>query len=139
MFSKRRLRFRLAFLVLLLAGFVFCTPSAALSDEGGLQIGLARVKITPEEPIRMAGYASRNKPSEGVLLDLYAKAMALEDEQGERAVVITADVIGYSATGGQFHLRKDHGADTARTSADSAGPVAYAHWPGDWDPQRNRL
>ena len=31
------------------------------------QIGLARAKITPEEPIRMAGYASRTKPSENVI------------------------------------------------------------------------
>ena len=44
----------------------------------------------------MAGYASRNKPSEGVLADLYAKAMALEDAEGGRAVLLTADVISYN-------------------------------------------
>lgn len=57
--------------------------------------GLARAKITPERPIRMAGYASRNKPSEGVLADLYAKALALEDAAGNRAVLVTADVISF--------------------------------------------
>lgn len=61
------------------------------------QVGLARVRITPEVPIRMAGYASRNKPSEGVLAELYAKAMAIQDAQGNRALLLTADVIGYRA------------------------------------------
>ena len=38
------------------------------------QAGFAAVKITPEGPAVMAGYASRNKPSEGVVADLNAKA-----------------------------------------------------------------
>jgi len=37
-----------------------------------LRVGLAQARITPEGPIRMSGYASRNKPSEGVLTELYA-------------------------------------------------------------------
>lgn len=59
------------------------------------KVGLARVKITPEGPIWMAGYAARNKPSEGVLLDLYAKAMVLEDKTGHRGLVVTVDVISF--------------------------------------------
>lgn len=59
------------------------------------RVGMAKVKITPEKPIRMAGYASRTQPHESVASDLYAKAMALEDGDGNRAVVITADVIGF--------------------------------------------
>lgn len=58
------------------------------------QAGLAAVKITPDGPIRMAGYAQRNRPSEGVVVDLYAKALALADSRGERAVWITTDLIG---------------------------------------------
>jgi neutral ceramidase len=58
------------------------------------QAGLAAVKITPEVPIRMAGYAQRNRPSEGVAADLYAKVLALSDAGGERAVWITTDLIG---------------------------------------------
>jgi neutral/alkaline ceramidase-like enzyme len=59
------------------------------------QIGLARAKITPEEPIRMAGYASRTKPSESVSTDLWAKAMAFVDGDGGRALLITADTLGF--------------------------------------------
>ena len=36
------------------------------------------VVITPDEPMWMAGYASRNKPSEGKVQDLFAKALAIE-------------------------------------------------------------
>jgi len=57
--------------------------------------GVASVNITPEAPMWMAGYASRDHESEGVLVDLWAKALALEDAKGKQAVVITADLIGY--------------------------------------------
>lgn len=56
--------------------------------------GVASAKITPEQPMWMAGYAARKKPSEGTWQDLYAKALALEDEQGGRLVIITLDLIG---------------------------------------------
>jgi hypothetical protein len=58
------------------------------------QAGFAAVKITPESPVPMAGYASRDHPSEGVVADLYAKVLVLSDTNGERAVWITTDLIG---------------------------------------------
>jgi neutral ceramidase len=56
--------------------------------------GFAAVKITPERPVAMAGYASRDRPSEGVAADLYAKVLVLADANGQRAVWITTDLIG---------------------------------------------
>ena len=56
--------------------------------------GVASVVITPDKPMWMAGYASRNKPSEGKVHDLFAKALAVEDPAGTRLVLITADLIG---------------------------------------------
>lgn len=56
--------------------------------------GVATVTITPEGPMWMAGYGNRNKPSEGVVHDLYVKALALRDPEGNRAVFVTADLIG---------------------------------------------
>jgi hypothetical protein len=61
------------------------------------KVGLAQVKITPERPVFLAGYASRNKPFEKVESDLFAKALALEDQQGHRVVLVTSDLIGFSA------------------------------------------
>ncbi len=52
------------------------------------------MKITPEGPIWLSGYGSRNKPSEGVAADLWAKALAFEDKKGARAVIVTTDLIG---------------------------------------------
>jgi neutral ceramidase len=59
----------------------------------GWKAGAARVVITPTESMWMAGYASRNKPSEGKVHDLYAKALSLEDTSGTRLVIVTADLI----------------------------------------------
>jgi neutral ceramidase len=61
------------------------------------KVGLARVKITPERPVFLAGYASRTRPYESVAADLYAKALALEDGDGHVAVLVTTDLIGLSA------------------------------------------
>jgi hypothetical protein len=62
------------------------------------KVGLAQVKITPERPVPMSGYASRNKLSEGVANDLYVKAMALEDRDGHRGVIVTSDLLGFPAS-----------------------------------------
>ena len=59
--------------------------------------GLAQVVITPQKSLWMAGYASRTKPSEGIAQDLYAKALALEDPSGQRAVLVTTDLLGLPA------------------------------------------
>ncbi len=59
-----------------------------------VKAGVARIDITPDGPIWMSGYAARNKPSEGVLTRLWAKALALEDAGGNRAVIVTTDLIG---------------------------------------------
>ena len=56
--------------------------------------GVARVELTPEGPIWMSGYASRDKPSEGIRQQLWAKALALEDTKGGRLVIVTTDLIG---------------------------------------------
>lgn len=61
----------------------------------GWQAGFARAKITPEKPMPLGGYANRTAPFESVTLDLHMKAMALEDVQGHRALLITADLLGF--------------------------------------------
>ncbi len=56
--------------------------------------GQASVVVTPDKFLWMAGYAGRTKPAEGKVQDLYAKALALEDTQGNRVVIVTMDLIG---------------------------------------------
>ncbi len=56
--------------------------------------GFAKINITPHHSLWMAGYAARTHASEGTLLELHAKALALEDENGHRAVLVTTDLLG---------------------------------------------
>jgi len=69
-------------------------PCAAADD--AWKAGTARVAITPEGPLWLAGYGGRSKPAEGKLHDLWLKVLALEAPGGRRAAVITADVCGFS-------------------------------------------
>ncbi len=59
--------------------------------------GTARIKITPEKPVALAGYASRIEPFTSIAGDLWAKALVLEDETGKRVVILTTDLIGVYA------------------------------------------
>ncbi len=90
---KKNILLSLAFLI----SITFASNSYAFK---GLQqnntdwkAGTARVKITPEESMWMAGYAFRDHPSEGKLTDLWAKALVLEDAAGKRAVMISTDLV----------------------------------------------
>jgi len=56
--------------------------------------GAAPVSITPDDPVWMAGYSSRNQPSQGVSQDLHAKALVVQDEAGARFVIVTVDLVG---------------------------------------------
>ncbi len=64
---------------------------------------MASGKITPEGPIWMSGYAARTRVSEGVLQDLYAKALALEDPKGRRVNITLTGVITMNANLDDVH------------------------------------
>lgn len=91
--SRRILYTALNFI--LIFTFSHCFASQDQNDETeGWKAGLARVVITPKQPLWMAGYANRTGPSEGKLHDLWAKALVLEDANGARAVLVTTDLLG---------------------------------------------
>ncbi|MCA9215414.1 MAG: neutral/alkaline non-lysosomal ceramidase N-terminal domain-containing protein, partial [Planctomycetales bacterium] len=75
------------------------TDETTKQESNAWQFGVARVKITPETPMLMAGYASRDRPAEGTLTDLWAKALVLEDANSKKCALITLDVVG---VGGRF-------------------------------------
>lgn len=76
------------------------TLAAGIPASATWKAGVASAVITPPKPVFMAGYASRNKPYEGVVNHLHVKALALTDENGKRAVLITSDLIGFRAAVG---------------------------------------
>jgi hypothetical protein len=67
----------------------------AAEPSAGWKAGAARIDTTPEIPVRMAGYASRTSPSQGVSHPLAAKALALSDARGTRVVFVTCDIISF--------------------------------------------
>ncbi|MDO8545261.1 MAG: neutral/alkaline non-lysosomal ceramidase N-terminal domain-containing protein [Opitutaceae bacterium] len=69
-------------------------PPSFSAAETEWKAGLASVKITPEMPVMMSGYANRIRPFERVEQHIYAKAIVLEDRNGHRAVIVTSDLIG---------------------------------------------
>jgi hypothetical protein len=76
--------------------FAALTARGAEPDASPFKAGVASKVITPKEPLWMGGYSSRTKPAEEKLHDLYLKALALEDAKGERFVLLTSDLLGFS-------------------------------------------
>jgi hypothetical protein len=73
-------------------------PASGALAAPNMQAGAARVDITPPGPIWMSGYASRTKPSEGVMMPISAKALAIQDTRGQRVVLVSTDLIGMPRT-----------------------------------------
>jgi hypothetical protein len=61
-----------------------------------IKVGIGRKVITPQTPIWLTGYASRNKPATEILQDLWAKALVFEETPGSRVVIVTTDLLGLS-------------------------------------------
>ena len=83
-------------ITILFAASIGARPSkrAPATMKAGMKAGFAKIVITPEQNVWMAGYANRAKPAEGKIHDLYAKALAIEDSRGARVVLVTTDLLG---------------------------------------------
>ena len=99
----------------LLLGILLSFPASG----AGLpwKAGVAKVKMTPKVSLWMAGYASRNRPSEGVYQDLFVRALALQDPAGRRAVLVTTDMLGFPAA-------------LSRRIAGRSSPRCFPRWSG---------
>ncbi len=121
-------------------------PLGAGPAAGGWKAGAAAVDITPEGPLWMAGFAARKEPSNGVYQRLYAKALALEDGRGQRAVLVASDMLGFpGALAGRIAARieKEHSLGRERLLfnashthggpvVDGVLPVAYPMSEAQW-------
>jgi hypothetical protein len=91
---------------------VGCHQQVSETSVPGWKAGVARTVITPQQSMWMAGYAARDHASEGAIHNLWAKALALEDSLGSRALLVTADVLGFpkeisDRIREQLHLKLD--------------------------------
>jgi putative membrane-bound dehydrogenase-like protein len=87
-------------------------PSVVAAElETAWLVGAAKIDITPDEPVRLSGYASRSEPTEAIDDRLSARALVLEPVGGASAssrellgssqrqplVIVSIDAIGISA------------------------------------------
>src|SRR5438552_5619 len=83
---------------ILLCGVSLVCSALAAEKEPLVEIGVAKVDITPAYPIRLSGYAVRKKESEGVATRLWAKALAMGSDKEGPAILITVDNTGVPAS-----------------------------------------
>ncbi|MDC0143132.1 neutral/alkaline non-lysosomal ceramidase N-terminal domain-containing protein [Verrucomicrobia bacterium] len=82
---------------ILLALIAITLMPAFAAEKAPWTAGVATAVITPEQPMPMAGYGARKAPATGKDQDLFGKALAIEDQKGNRVVFITLDLIGVTA------------------------------------------
>ncbi len=80
----------------LLVSLVSAVPSPSKGDLRS--IGVAKVDITPDYPIRLSGYAARKGECEGVAQRIWAKALAIGSDKEGVALLLSVDNCGVPAS-----------------------------------------
>ena len=83
----------------LLRGFIGAILTWMAPGPGlALEVGVAKVDISPQTPVRLSGYGGRRTESEGVAQRLWAKAVALGSDAEGAALLMTVDNCGISGS-----------------------------------------
>jgi putative membrane-bound dehydrogenase-like protein len=64
------------------------------ADEANYSVGVAKIDITPNYPIRLNGFGFRRTESEGVTQRIWAKAIAIGADEEKPLILITIDSLG---------------------------------------------
>ena len=81
------------FAILFLANASFSQTSPPTAKT--IDVGIAKIDITPETSVRLTGYGSRDKSEfKGIIHRLEAKAMAFGSDAERPSVLITVDLVG---------------------------------------------
>lgn len=91
---RRSTRLAEALSVAILVLPVYVSTIAAGAEADIYQVGVARIDITPDYPIRLNGFASRKTESIGVSTPIYARAMAISQGTSPPLVLLTIDSLG---------------------------------------------
>lgn len=104
--------------------------ATSFAEASGWKAGVAKADITPDKPMWMSGYASRDHRAEATRTKLWGKVLVLEDARGERVVAITLDLVGIdleTSNALRAKIEKEHGFDRSRIallcSHTHCGPV----------------
>ncbi|GAA4439543.1 hypothetical protein GCM10023091_21890 [Ravibacter arvi] len=71
-----------------------------------IEVGVAKIEITPVRPIRLTGYSDRDFPFSGVHHKLWGKALAFGNSKDGYSLLITLDLLGIPGRITE-HVRKE--------------------------------
>lgn len=107
--------------LMLILALLAAQPMAAAPDQW--KAGVAKVNITPAQPVWLTGFGARTNVAQGTLQELWAKALALEDSAGNRVVLVTSDLLGFPAEVAERisrRVEKQHGLSRAQLLLNSS-------------------
>src|SRR5258705_2235633 len=70
---------------------MLCLCANAAQENALLTVGVARIDIRPDYPVRLHGYGGRRTNSEGVAQHLFAKAIAFGSDREGPSILFTVD------------------------------------------------
>ena len=62
-----------------------------------IDVGVARINVTPKHPIRLNGYDNRTSVSKGIKQSLWIKALAIGNDQQKPVLLLTIDACAIPA------------------------------------------
>src|SRR5437867_8162654 len=86
--------------------FALLASVPAFCAEATYSVGVAKINVTPDYPIRLSGYGDRRKVSDGVAQQIWAKAVAIGSDADKPVLWITLDNCGLSADIGNEVARR---------------------------------
>ena len=106
-------------LLLLAAGALVCAPCFAPAAPAPVPVGVAKVDITPDFPVRLSGYGNRRTESDGVEQRIFVKALVIGSDADGPALLLTVDNCGVPGSMREELIRR-----LATKSKVTAGHVA---------------
>lgn len=139
--KKNKIAFQSLFLLgLCLFILIKTSYSSGNQDDYEWKAGVSRINITPEKFIMMGGYAFRDHPANGKIMDLWAKALALQDAKGNKVLIVTMDLVSIPkalSDSIRLHLREKIGLTNSNiilnVSHTHTGPLIVSDISGDND------
>ena len=83
-------------LVVIAAAWQLAASDTAVAE--GYRVGVAKVDVTPDYPIRLNGFGTRRAESEGVTQPIWAKALAIRWGEDPLIVLLAIDSLGVRST-----------------------------------------
>ena len=77
---------------------VFLFDQGVAKSSGPVEVGISRIDITPDHPVRLTGYGDRTKVFDSVEQKLWGKALVLAQKGKPTMVWITLDLIGFQGS-----------------------------------------